>query len=869
MTAEDARADQTPAAEPLRVLVTGVSGVFGREITERLLRRGHSVVGLSRRPPAALPPGVRHVAADIRDPEAVARAADGCHVVAHCAWAIDAFYGDPAERAINIGGTENVLAAMERAGVGRIIFAGSNTANGPRPDNRGKLGEDEPLLPHPDMTYAVCKAEVEAMLAEAPVDAISIRAPAVVGRRIDNRVRNLLAGPAMVVVKGETCLWQVVHSDDVGRFFVHACETGPAGPVNLAPDDILTAEEVAAAIGRRIVRVRADVIHKVIPKLWDRRLSPVGIGDFEYVRFQPLLDNTRQKQEFGFECVWSGRDAIADTRLAMLGIMSIGDKAKRVPWQRSFSFGRRPADTPPLDGAPLEAGGKPDLIGEFDSPVDSRFSVFVATNFSEALPGPATPLSLTAVAPAFAKAGVAAVDFVGMTGVSELEADTRMFSIHAHRLYMNVFTGAAIGELSPGWDAESFGRQYLGRHVDELPDIDFSKLPIDKPGSVKEKARAGAGMGARLGSVLKSFRKDVSEMLAQVGRLERLVGDPAALSDAGLESMFWLAYDLQAHGWELAALGAILTGAGTNTAEQLAGRTGVVERVGEGLTSAEGLAGIRRLAERAAAEPEVLEIIDSGGDKLLERVTAVSPGFATAVREALASFGHRGPAECELASSVFADDPDLILRTVGKAARAAASGPPAGRTAAPEEAPIPRRARPAVALARWATAERERDRDAIVKTINVMRRLAREQGRRLAERGVLAAAEDVFYLTADELFGRPGDARETVLRRRAERERLAALRMPIAFIAPWEPEAEAAPARTGDVLTGVAAAGGTARGPVRVVTPDTAHLLEPGEVMVTQVTDVGYTPLFGHAAAVVTDIGGTMSHAAVVAREFG
>jgi phosphoenolpyruvate synthase/pyruvate phosphate dikinase len=39
--------------------------------------------------------------------------------------------------------------------------------------------------------------------------------------------------------------------------------------------------------------------------------------------------------------------------------------------------------------------------------------------------------------------------------------------------------------------------------------------------------------------------------------------------------------------------------------------------------------------------------------------------------------------------------------------------------------------------------------------------------------------------------------------------------------------------------------------------------------MVTQVTDVGYTPLFGHAAAVVTDIGGTMSHAAVVAREFG
>src|SRR2546423_3318673 len=187
----------------LKVLVTGASGVFGREITERLVRRGHTVVGLSRRRPAALLPGVEHVAADIRDRRAVAAAADGCDVVAHCAWAIDAFYGDPAERAINIGGTENVLSAMERAGVPRIVFAGSNTAYGPRPDNRGRLSEDEPLAPHPDMVYAVCKAEVEAMLASANVEAVTLPAPALVGRRVDNRVRNLPGRPVMVGVQGE------------------------------------------------------------------------------------------------------------------------------------------------------------------------------------------------------------------------------------------------------------------------------------------------------------------------------------------------------------------------------------------------------------------------------------------------------------------------------------------------------------------------------------------------------------------------------------------------------------------------------------------------------------------------------------------
>ncbi len=45
--------------------------------------------------------------------------------------------------------------------------------------------------------------------------------------------------------------------------------------------------------------------------------------------------------------------------------------------------------------------------------------------------------------------------------------------------------------------------------------------------------------------------------------------------------------------------------------------------------------------------------------------------------------------------------------------------------------------------------------------------------------------------------------------------------------------------------------------------------LEPGEVLVARVTDKGWTPFFGTAAAVVTDIGGSMSHASIVAREFG
>jgi phosphoenolpyruvate synthase/pyruvate phosphate dikinase len=63
--------------------------------------------------------------------------------------------------------------------------------------------------------------------------------------------------------------------------------------------------------------------------------------------------------------------------------------------------------------------------------------------------------------------------------------------------------------------------------------------------------------------------------------------------------------------------------------------------------------------------------------------------------------------------------------------------------------------------------------------------------------------------------------------------------------------------------------GGRTRGRVRIVNETTIDDLQSGEVLVAEVTDVGYTPAFEIAAAVVTNLGGPMSHAAIVAREFG
>jgi phosphoenolpyruvate synthase/pyruvate phosphate dikinase len=73
----------------------------------------------------------------------------------------------------------------------------------------------------------------------------------------------------------------------------------------------------------------------------------------------------------------------------------------------------------------------------------------------------------------------------------------------------------------------------------------------------------------------------------------------------------------------------------------------------------------------------------------------------------------------------------------------------------------------------------------------------------------------------------------------------------------------------GQVLHGLGVSGGRVKGRVRIVDQHTIDDLLPGEVLVAEATDVGYTPAFAYAGAVVTNIGGPMSHAAIVAREFG
>ncbi len=174
-----------------------------------------------------------------------------------------------------------------------------------------------------------------------------------------------------------------------------------------------------------------------------------------------------------------------------------------------------------------------------------------------------------------------------------------------------------------------------------------------------------------------------------------------------------------------------------------------------------------------------------------------------------------------------------------------------------------------------------------------LRRVIGEFGKRFAAQDRLSRADDVFYLTLDELRQMAADPtfnqRERAAARRAEAERWSRYPEPAELgtrppepVYLYSPDARRMmryvgglvadaplPAEEAGVLRGQAGSPGKVSGPARVILSlADAHRLQPGDILVTTTTAPPWTPLFLTAAAVVTDAGGLLSHGAVVSREY-
>lgn len=274
------------------------------------------------------------------------------------------------------------------------------------------------------------------------------------------------------------------------------------------------------------------------------------------------------------------------------------------------------------------------------------------------------------------------------------------------------------------------------------------------------------------------------------------------------------------------------------------------------------------------------------------RSGALPPILQRGLENFLAIYGHRAVAEIDIGLPRWAEDPTHLLGVLANYLRlqdpSLAPDAMFKRANQEAEAMVERLSQRAARRDRWRgllvrfclsraralAGLREAPKFNMVRLMTLARRLLQGIGEELARDGRFDAADDIFFLDISEARSALAgiDLRPLVRERRATYQReLRRRRVPRVLLSDGT-EPSAGPSTSPDdgaLLHGAPASAGLVSGLARVILDPVGARLDPGEILVAPSTDPGWTPLFLTAGGLVMEMGGAMSHGAVVAREYG
>jgi pyruvate,water dikinase len=535
----------------------------------------------------------------------------------------------------------------------------------------------------------------------------------------------------------------------------------------------------------------------------------------------------------------------------------------------------------PITGRLAGAAGGPPAAGARER--------WTPANSQEALDDPVTPLTFSFLRPAIERGRRAVFDLLEVE-----DPPGEYMRLIEGRIYFNAEYFKTFLARVPGIPTEIFDQLIFGEGVGPEATIRFPTPPL-----TVRTAKILAFIARRWLAAKRRMDRFIASFDAKMRALGEV--DLLRLADAALlahlervSAELEAAFNLHVLGTAMAGahhllLAKFLKSEGLGelaTADELVGAA-------QGMETARGAAAIFDLAERAAARPEVRRRILEGLPVLPE--TPGGADFLAALERFLADYGHRAEKEAELAAPRWREDPSFVFGLVRRFLedRGALRSPAEVEAAlrARKRAVLERlerevgerRGRAGAAwrkavlrqLVRWAeryAPYRENLRFHALRAHERVRQIFLEVGRRLASRGVLARAEDVFFLEAEEArrsLEAPGPGGGGLAARAAERR--AAYEGYLAQGAPRSSGAAPHAEKDGRrFLEGVPVSGGVVAGRIRKVeTLEQALSIRPDEILLARVASPAWTPVFFLAKGVVLDIGGMLSHCAVVAREYG
>lgn len=580
-------------------------------------------------------------------------------------------------------------------------------------------------------------------------------------------------------------------------------------------------------------------------------------------------------------------------------------------WQRPAGAASGEAASAPEEPAIWLLQARPLTGGGFPEGGDAE-TVWSRANVGEALPGAATPLTWS-VATNFADKGFR--EAFGALGCS-VPRGVRLFGNVHGRFYLNLTAFMRVAAQVPGLSpaslllgasggasanvVETLTKQVAGtRHTSFVLRLPLSAVRVlaqqlrlqaevaafEPEAETQRRALYDMDLSLLPDDALATTLRGVAKLLERTGTLMLRCASSSLAAHIALRTALSIsmgrrgASRLSEDSFADPAFGPrALSAKIEHLAQSLAGAAQDIDSAGPGIL-------LLRVAEEVRRDEAAAALLQEG-DVTQTAELPIGPGRA-AIERFLVTYGDRAVREAELSTPRWREDPAPLLAMLTSALRAPPADPERALAQAraladremaqletqltsPEVAII----RKLVDLSHKFTRLRERMRSWVTRVLGMIRTVALDIDRRLVRLDPTMLPGGVFFCTMEELVlalssGR-ADVGSMVRLRRAEHARDEARPdPPMTFIG--RPPPAALPPAEGVRLYGLPASAGVVEGRARVLPPGAAGLDEvgTGEILVCRTTDVGLTPLFLVAAAVITELGGPLSHAAVVAREYG
>ncbi|NNU28761.1 SDR family oxidoreductase [Isoptericola sediminis] len=305
-----------------RVLVTGGSGFLGSHAVAALAARDDvaHVVSADLRTPATVPDGVIAVRLDVTDADAVrdAIATHRVDTVVHLAAIVNpGTLDEETERRVDVDGTRHVLEACVDGGVRRVVISSSGAAYGYHAGNPVPLRESDPLRGNEEFTYSRHKRLVEELLAtyrhdHPALEQVILRIGTILGPGVANQITALWDAPRLIRVRGSEGPFVFAWVDDVTGAIVTGATGTATGAFNVCGDGRMTVADIADRLGKRTLDVPAGLLAGALRVGRALRLTVHGPERVGFLRYRPVLDNTRLRTELGYTPRYTSREAFEE-----------------------------------------------------------------------------------------------------------------------------------------------------------------------------------------------------------------------------------------------------------------------------------------------------------------------------------------------------------------------------------------------------------------------------------------------------------------------------------------------------------------------------------------------------------------------------